>query len=171
MLLKAIRDFCRRQPELQPPTVLPPIICRKTATSDCSTALLPHPSLCSFRASANKFFDLTPQQFKATYVMSDPKILAKLQADVGDAAASSSNPPLTSTGVGATPTDVNWVTAGKVTPIRDQGSCGESPSSKLRSPRAPTSQTSPLTLLPFLSFPHQAPAGHLQPLRSSNPCT
>ncbi len=167
VLLKAIRDFCRRQPDLQPPTALPPI--HSPAPSDCSTALLPHPSPCSLRASANKFFDLTPQQFKATYMINDPKILDKLQANAGDAAASSSNPPLTSTRVGATPTDVNWVTAGKVTPIRDQGGCGESPLPSCAAPELHIPNIAPHPSP--LSFPRQALAGRLLPLQSLNLCT
>jgi hypothetical protein len=63
--------------------------------------------------------DLSSAQFASTYLMRGPQTL--------------STPLVTSSGVlRAVPfvksdpsqTDVNWVTAGMVTPVRDQGSCG-----------------------------------------------
>ena len=133
-------------PNHQPPRQLSPH--HPALQQQANVACFPSQSL---RASANKYFDLTPEQFKATYMISDSKILDKLQANVGDTSNSggSTKPALTGAGVGVGPTDVNWVTAGKVTPIRDQGGCGESLGS-LNAVSCPSGFLAPLTHLSCL---------------------
>ena len=71
------------------------------------------PSTHAFRASGNPFFHLSSQQFAAQYLMSSAP-------DTTSAASTTAFP--TATPVGAS--SVNWVTAGKVTPIRNQQQCG-----------------------------------------------
>lgn len=77
------------------------------------------------RASGNKFSHLTFEQFSQTYLMSATTAQQGLQG-VHAAAGSSVNNSLR-VGVGAVgaAAEVNWVTAGKVTPVKDQSSCGE----------------------------------------------
>ena len=67
----------------------------------------------SWWASANKFANLSSAQFASTYLMQNPPPLS--MPSVGSAPFPTSIPPQT---------DVNWVSSGMVTPVRDQGSCG-----------------------------------------------
>jgi C1A family cysteine protease len=60
----------------------------------------------------NKFADLTPEEFRATYLSSVPR---------GPRSAALSEAVLSTVGL---PDAVDWVVNGSVTPIKDQGSCG-----------------------------------------------
>ena len=69
----------------------------------------------TYWASGNKFSHLNYTQFSSQYLMTS----------VTPKASSGSNTKTLSTALPAA-TTVNWVTAGKVTPVRDQAACGES---------------------------------------------
>lgn len=88
------------------------------------------------RASGNKFSHLTFDEFSQTYLMSDAtaqqglqRVGATTKGDSGSSSSSSSGIGNSSLRVGAgavgAAAEVNWVTAGKVTPVKDQSSCGE----------------------------------------------
>jgi C1A family cysteine protease len=65
------------------------------------------------RAAHNKFSDWSEAEFKAfnTYQYQPRPQMLTTQANTTVAAAD-------------TPTSINWVTAGKVSPVKDQGKCG-----------------------------------------------
>ena len=69
----------------------------------------------TYWASGNKFSHLNYTQFASQYLMKS----------VTPKASSGSKTTTVSTTL-PTATTVNWVTAGKVTPVRDQAACGES---------------------------------------------
>ena len=151
-------------------------------TSNRRTAARAHhgtPTHLLYRASANKFSDLTPEQFKASYLMSDSMSLANMDPDADDMDAedmdAEAGSNITTSRRALTevpPTDVDWVAAGKVTPIRDQGACGEFslllvPQSQ--SPSPDFAPHSPPHAHPCTS--QQAAAGRLLPRQPLSPCT
>ncbi len=68
----------------------------------------------TYWASGNKFSHLNYSQFSSQYLMKS----------VTPKASSGSKTTTVSTAL-PTATTVNWVTAGMVTPVRDQAACGE----------------------------------------------
>ena len=78
----------------------------------------PNPPL-ALRTNPNKFFDMSYSQLASTYLMTSRPNLSP--------SGSTTTTSFPTTPVGATsstPATVNWVTAGYVTPIRDQQQVG-----------------------------------------------
>jgi hypothetical protein len=67
----------------------------------------------TYWSAVNEFFDMSPADFAAERLMKTPP-----------PPPHTANPPVRSSRRGLLNTDVNWITAGKVPPIRNQGGCG-----------------------------------------------
>jgi C1A family cysteine protease len=71
------------------------------------------PNSMGYTVAINLFSDLSSQEWAATYLTSFEEYMSETESH-----ATLAKP------VSANPASVNWVTAGAVTPVKNQGSCG-----------------------------------------------
>ena len=72
------------------------------------------------RASGNKFSHLSQSEFAEKYLMSTSRTASTAQMTAGTFSTAA-----LPTATAAYAASVNWVTAGKVTAVKNQGGCGE----------------------------------------------